>query len=91
MVIYSITTRKKGDYYTKGADIESGGVTWVSLPTSVPCNDYGQPQRIYSNKSRATKYSVLLGIKVCVTLLAKQPKPANMLDRGEGNLEWRVG
>lgn len=65
MVIYSITTSKKGDYYTKGADLESGGVTW---------NDYGQPQRTYLNKGRATKYSDLLGIKFCVTLLAKQPK-----------------
>lgn len=41
----------------------------------------------YLNKDRATKYSELLGIKVWVTPLGKQPRLANILCKDEGNLD----
>lgn len=49
--------------------------------------DYGQVHQTYPNKGRATKYSELLGIKVWVTPVGKQPGLANILLKGEGNLD----
>lgn len=86
MLIYPVTIRQKGECYTK-RKIWKLEKSLGYLYTSMSHKDYGQVHQTYPNKGRATKYSELLGIKVWVTPVGKQPGLANILPKGEGNLD----
>lgn len=87
MVIYPVTIGQKGECYTQRGDMETWKLTGISLYTSMSHKDYGQVHQTYPNKGRATKYSELLGIKVWVIPVGKQPGLANILPKGEENLD----